>query len=68
MLPSTECSNATVEFFTANDQCSRAVQSFIVAENASAIVDLYYGDCPMRFLNYTIACSSYFGTDTVSNI
>ena len=67
-MPTTECSNATVEFFTPNDQCSRAVQSIYVADNNSAIIDLYFGDCPMRFLNYTIGCSSLFDTDTVSNI
>ena len=65
-IPSAECSNATVSFFSTDDQCSRAVEE-IFSGNESAIVGLYYGDCPMRFLNYATVCSDSYG-DEVNNI
>ena len=66
-LPPTECSDATTSLLGGTDQCSRAVQA-LFSGNESAIVGLYYGDCPMRFLNYTTVCSDYFGDDEVNNI
>ena len=53
-------------FLGGDDQCSRAVQG-LFSGNESAIVGLYYGDCPMWFLNYTTVCSDYFGDDEVKN-
>ena len=61
---STKCSDATVSFFSTNDQCSRAFEG-IFSGNESAIVGLYYGDCPMWFLNFTTVCSDF---NEVNNI
>ena len=61
-LPPTECSDATIDFFSVDDECTRAVQG-IINGNFSAIIGLYYDDCPTRFLNYTTTCNDYFDDD-----
>ena len=67
-LPPTECSDATASLLVGTDQCSGAIRA-LLSGNENALVGLYNGDCPMRFLNYTTVCSDYFGDDDeVSNI
>ena len=63
--PPTECTVASASLVSTDDQCSRAVRG-LFSRNESAIADFYYDDCPMRFLNYAIACSSEFGGDVVN--
>ena len=64
-LPPTECSDATVDLFSIDDPCTRALHDFFDG-NRTAIVGVYFDDCPMRFLNYATACINAFG-DGVSN-
>ena len=59
-VPPTECDNATNVFFTANNECSTALTSFLQG-NYSAIVNLNDGNCPMLFNDYVTACSDDFG-------
>ena len=65
-LPPTQCDAATISFFNASDECTRAVAS-LFGGNENAIVNLYDGDCPMRFNNYVMVCSDAYG-DEVNNI
>ena len=64
-MPPTQCDNATVDFFAANDECSRTVQDLF--SNRDAVVNLYDGDCPMRFNDYATVCRDAFG-DQVTNV
>ena len=65
-LPPTQCDATTIDFFTANTECSRAVASYF-GGNESAVVKLYDGNCPMQFNDYITVCSDAYG-DKVNNI
>ena len=65
-LPPTECSDATVDLFSVDDQCTRALHD-VIGGNSTVLYGVYFDDCPMRFLNYATACNDTI-SDEVSNI
>lgn len=66
-LPTSECSDATVNIYSPNDTCSRGVQ-YLFNDNDDAIGYLFNGDCPTRFHEYITACNDVFNSDEVNII
>ena len=66
-MPSTECSNATANFFggTQIDECSHAVGGLLM-DNKTALISIVNDDCPTQFLNYVTTCNDVFDNDEVT--
>ena len=52
------CTNATLNLFGPNDECSRAVQELLNDNgNGSMIRYIFNDDCPTRLHGYATVCS-----------
>ena len=66
-LSPTPCSVATADLHGSSDECGRAVESLLFDGDSGTITNLFIGNCPILFLNYTTACRHLYG-DQVNTI
>ena len=62
LLPPDLCDVAAINLYDRNDECSRTVRA-LFADDTSALLNLYYGDCPTRFYNFASVCRELLGSD-----
>ena len=60
-MPTSTCDTASINFFSQDDECSRAAQKLFSDINIdSTIESLFSGDCPLQFKTYVNACQELF--------